>query len=127
MCERCLAINGIADEIMALAPLMKSDCTDELVEESISKIPGLSETGFTVAHFHAMTMNDLAGLIAIRAARAVFLIDQEPCSIVLGTWGGMMLQTEQMGMMMHVPSMAEFLEILFGDAPGAEIENRDEE
>lgn len=112
MCENCLVVNGIADEMLALVPLLKSDRTDEMVEAGIAAIPSLRETGYTVEDFHKMSINDLAGLIAIRAARACEVIDGMPCSMVLGEWGGMALQGE-----ISNSPFAAFL-MLFGDEEG---------
>lgn len=126
MCERCLIINGLADEISALVPVLKSDRTEDAWETAFNVCPGLAQGGLTVEQFQELPIFEICGLVAIRLARAVSAVDEVPCSSVLGQWASMSLDSEMLSV--AESPLGQFLKQIFGiDAVILPTEDGDEE
>lgn len=95
MCKACDEISKVSEELTLLVPLLNLNRTDEQILAAIDGIGSFKRQGMTYSDLAEMEIDDLCGVIAVRAARCVSLaIPGKPLSIILGEWAGIAFQQE---------------------------------
>lgn len=109
MCDKCLEVNGLADEIVVLTQLMKSNRTDEDTQRVIDAIPALKD--FRIEDFNNMPLSDLCSLIAVRAARATSIATDQLPGQVMNEWFQRVAASEIAAMIEGSPIIAILMEL----------------